>query len=154
MVRKSLLTQSYLVSTNYYFVFSDILVPEIVNYGLADCIGNGFKVSWVPDVNQSEVSVVGTQGCILDPVHLWWRHGGWTSSISLSRFTLHLPFPTLFPARLASLGCINGSLFLWLLFRFGQWKALVDLPISWSSIQGLVFFLRGQTAPMLAASQP
>jgi len=34
------------------------------------------------------------------------------------------------PARLASLGCINGSLFLWLLFGFGQWKALVDLPIS------------------------
>lgn len=110
MVRKSLLTQNYLASTNYYFVFSDILVPEVVNYGLADCIGNGFRVSWVPDVNQGEVSVVGTQGCILNPVQLWWRHGGWTTSISLSRFTLHLPFPTLFPARLASLGCINSSL--------------------------------------------
>ena len=89
-------------------VFSDILLPEIMNCGLADSIGNGFRVSWVSDVDQGEVSVVGTQDYILDPVQLWWRHTGWTSSISLSRFTLHLPFPTLFPARLAFLGCFNS----------------------------------------------
>ena len=45
MVRKSLLTQSYLASANYHFVFPDILMPEIVKHGLADSIGNGFRVS-------------------------------------------------------------------------------------------------------------
>lgn len=115
-------------STNYYFVFSDILVPEVVNYGLADCIGNGFRVSWVPDVSQGEVSVVGTQGCILSPVTALMKTWG----LDIFHFSLQihctfLPYCSLqgwplwlhqqLPIPLASgLGLANGKL--WWIFPF------------------------------------
>lgn len=78
-------------------------------------------------------SLAGPQDCVLDPVQLWWRHGGWTSCFPLQIHSAPSP-PCLCPARLASLGCINSSLLLWLLFGFGQWEALVDLsldPVIW-----------------------
>lgn len=65
---------------------------EIVNLALTALVMisewvaylNPRSVAEWPDVSHSEVSVAGTQGCVLDPVLLWGRHVGWTSSVSLA----------------------------------------------------------------------
>lgn len=72
------------------------------------------------DVDLNEVSVVGHRGCVLDSTWHRGRHVSWTSSVSLSRCTLHLFHLALCPARLASLGCINSSLFLCLGLANGE----------------------------------
>lgn len=62
---------------------------------------------------RGEVSVVGTQGCILNPASFDEDIG--LDIFHFSQVTLHLPSYSIPYKGLASLGCINSSLFLWLL---------------------------------------
>lgn len=105
MIRKSLLTQNTFPQQN--IVCPDIFVPGIVKPGLTEGTGNGFTVSWVPELQQW----CWTSRCQPDWGLYGWNSGlcPWPCSTLMkthgpdifsfpSRSTLHLLHPTLWPA--------------------------------------------------------